>query len=348
MHIFIDESGTFTGVTNQHNISAVGALIIPDIQLAKVERKYRALRSDLPQERGEAKGRLLSEHQVASVVSMLARYQVLFEITAIDMGLHGAADIDEHKRQQAEGLTINVTDAFHPNARAGIFALRRRLEEMTQQLYVQSIVTFDVIETVIRHAVLYYCQRIPRELAAFHWVIDGKDKARITDWESWWSVVVMPMLQTGSLREPMAAIAEGDYSHFDRFRMAIPDYLAPHVPNREAEFGTDLRKLMTEHFRFSSDAEPGLEMVDILANAVRRAMVGNLGIKGWQDIRGLMIHRRTQCLRMVSLTRAESARDTLPYIPVLRHFLEGGRNMLAPRFLRPTAMGRDASCERNS
>ncbi len=207
---------------------------------------------------------------------------------------------------------------------------------MTHQLYVQSMVTFDVIETVIRHAVLYYCQRIPRELAAFHWVIDGKDKSRTTDWESWWSVVVMPMLQTGSLRQPMVAIAEGDYSHFERFRIRIPDYLAAHVSSGADEFGIDVRKLITEHFRFSGEAEPGLEMVDILANAVRRAMVGNLRREGWQNIRDLMIHRRTQCLRMVSLGRTEPVPDALPYIHVLRHFLQGGRNMLAPRFLRQT------------
>ena len=68
-HIFIDEAGTFTGAQNQHNIFVVGALIIPDGHLAKVEKKYRVLSSDLPQEQGEVKGRLLSERPADQILS---------------------------------------------------------------------------------------------------------------------------------------------------------------------------------------------------------------------------------------------------------------------------------------
>ena len=60
MHIFVDESGTFTRSEQQASVSVVGALIIPDVRLAGIEEKYAALRRDLPKDKGEAKGRLLS------------------------------------------------------------------------------------------------------------------------------------------------------------------------------------------------------------------------------------------------------------------------------------------------
>src|SRR5262245_25974319 len=119
---------------------------------------------------------------------------------------------------------------------------------------VQSVSTFELVANVIETATLYYCQRIPKELAAFHWVIDGKGKGSTTDWESWWSMVVMPAIQDRSLKKPMAMLEVGDYSHFHRFEMDIPEYMRLHIPpslRRRNHKTTDLRKLITESFRFS-------------------------------------------------------------------------------------------------
>jgi len=191
VHIFIDESGTFTGSPSQPSVSLVGALVIPDARLARVERQYRALRADLPNDKGEVKGRLLRERDVDFVVTMLARNNVLLEMKAVDMGMHSGAAVAAHQERQAELITERITERHHPNLRAQMEGLRRRLEKMTPQLYVQSAATFELIATVIDHATLFYCQRIPKELAAFHWVIDGKGKGQVTDWESWWSLIVI-------------------------------------------------------------------------------------------------------------------------------------------------------------
>jgi hypothetical protein len=43
MHIFIDESGTFTRLATASSVSTVGALTIPDTQLARVERQYLSI-----------------------------------------------------------------------------------------------------------------------------------------------------------------------------------------------------------------------------------------------------------------------------------------------------------------
>jgi hypothetical protein len=102
MHIFVDETGSFTGIGQSPSISLVGALIIPDSLLDKLERKYAKLRKSFPKdEKGEVKGRLLNEQQIARVVSLLLQHSALFETASIDLGLH-----------TEEGLK-----AFRPNKR---------------------------------------------------------------------------------------------------------------------------------------------------------------------------------------------------------------------------------------
>ena len=51
MHIFIDESGTFTGQdTNTSNPSVVGALVIPEYKMASLASAFARMRLHLPQE----------------------------------------------------------------------------------------------------------------------------------------------------------------------------------------------------------------------------------------------------------------------------------------------------------
>ena len=330
MHIFIDESGTFTQGQNADAVSVVGALIIPEARLARVEEKYAVLRRTLPKEKGEVKGRLLAEADVARVVAMLLRYEVLFEVAAIDLAVHRPEDIVSHQMTQAEGITHNLTEQHSMKTRRHFQDLRTRLERMAPQLYTQAVVTFATVRTIIEHSTIFYAQRHPKELGAFYWVIDGKDRAGITDWEEWWSGVVAMHLQWQSFSNPVANLEGADYSHFARFRGKVSDGLKPNFKGEE--YGVDGGMVTREHFRCSSQPEPGLEMVDILTNAVRRAMTGRLKKPGWGDIRRLMIHRRNEpYIQLVSLRDA-----TVPasYEGVVRHFTERGRSMLTPRFLR--------------
>ena len=229
VHIFIDESGTFTPSPSSSAISLVRALIIPTSESAQLEEKYARLRPQLLKDGNEVKGRQLSESDVASVVTMLRRHDVLLEVTAIDMGMHDTSEIIAHKKAQAAAITGTVPDHAQATKHVQVRRLRQRLEAISPQLYVQSVLTFDLIERVIEHGTMYYSQRRPRELDAFRWVIDAKGKGRITEWEDWWSFFVMPVLQSKSLRRPMKIFAEGDYSHFHRLSIEAPDHLKPHT-----------------------------------------------------------------------------------------------------------------------
>jgi hypothetical protein len=107
LRIFIDESGSFTGY-HTRSISAVGALAIPDGKLDFIEKKYAKIRTHLPIEKGQVKGRLLNEQQVNEVVTMLSRNNVLFEIAVVDLGFHNETDVQNYKQQHLDGMLARV------------------------------------------------------------------------------------------------------------------------------------------------------------------------------------------------------------------------------------------------
>ena len=324
MHVFIDESGSFTGYHDQ-SISVVGALSIPDGKLNFIKQKYAQLRSRLPLENGEVKGRLLSENQVNDVVTMLARNDVLFELTALDLGFHKESDVIAYKKKHAEGMLARV-ELFREPDRQQVERACHQIFATSLPLYLQAITTFEVLHSIINHVPFYFAQRQPHELASFRWVVDGKEPNKVTNWEMWWSWYARGALANMSRRWPAPLLEGADYSFYDRFRRKI---------DGETELVTDVA-LMLADLRFSAAVEPGLELADIVVNATRRALVGSLDEAGWRNIPQLMIHRREPYIQFISLRQDGNDMIRHPsYGGIVRQFFSsGGRLMLAPRFLR--------------
>ena len=105
-----------------------------------------------------------------------------------------------------------------------------------------------------------------------------------------------------------------------------------HMKSMQIIMSQTLRLLMKEAFRFSSDPEPGLELVDIVTNATRRALMGHLGSAGWLSLPRLMIHNsREQYINLIALSELPANRPQPPYSEVLAQgFRTGGRSMLTP------------------
>jgi hypothetical protein len=119
-----------------------------------------------------------------------------------------------------------------------------------------------------------------------------------------------------------------DFSFFDRFRGEPPQR------DRDELQGIDVSLLLAD-LRFSSDAEPGLELVDIVVNATRRALIGSLAETGWRGIPGLMIHRKEPYIKFLILAKNADTLRRPAYARIVNdNFSRGGRLMLAPRFLR--------------
>lgn len=332
MHIFIDESGTFrSDPVRRASPSAVGALVVPSRSVTGFEKLYGRLRKRLPKIKHEVKGRLLSETQVGDVVDVLKKVGCLFEVAVVDLGLHSEKELLSHRSRQAEAITANLTKEHAPLLVEQVWELRRQLEATSLQLYVQSVVLNEVIYNVLNHADNYFAFRFPSELGAYHWVLDAKDRDKTTPWEAWWENTVLAMIQSKTMRKPLIMAEGADYSYHERFRANVPEYLHPHVNDPDGGHFFDPRPVMKESFRFSSSPELGLEVADILTNALRRSLAGNFSRAGWIRLRELMIHRRRQYIGLVYLGSAQTVPSPL-YRNVLRDFMSGGRSMLPRKY----------------
>jgi hypothetical protein len=161
-------------------------------------------------------------------------------------------------------------------------------------------------------------------------VIDAKgDRDAPTKWEKWWSEFVMPRLQNDAIKEPFNQIPIGDYSHMKRFEGELSPFWREMVKhsNRDAP-AMNLGRILGESIRFSKQPEPGLEMVDIITNATRRALVGNLGRRGWIKIPTLMIHTsEPHYVKMLALQHEPKGTVRRPYAKTLLQFSRTGRVM---------------------
>jgi hypothetical protein len=318
VHVFIDESGSFTGF-HSASISVVGALAIPDQKIAPIKTRYAKIRARLPLEKGEVKGRLLNERQIDEVVTFLARNEVLFEGTVLDLGMHTEQAVLDYKKNHGEVMLTKV-GRFRQDVRPEIEKASRQILEMSVPLYLQALTTFDVLHRLIGHITMYFCQRRPAELGAFTWIVDGKDPVSVTKWETWWSHFGQGALATMSKTQPAPRLPIGDYSFYDRFRI-IGD---------NDERGTDL-KLLLKDIRFSTKPDEGLEFVDILANAIRRTLTGKLKKRGWKNIHRLMVHRNEPYLQFILLGDGESVLKHVSYEQVVNEgFSSKGKAMLTP------------------
>jgi hypothetical protein len=326
MHIFIDESGSFSGYHNQ-SVSVVGALAIPDGKLDLIKRKYAKIRARFPLENGEVKGRQLDERQIDEVVTMLARNDAIFEISALDLGFQKESDLVERKRKHAEEMSARAARFREPD-RQLVENACRQISDTSLPLYLQSIVTFEVLHSIINYVPTYFAQRQPKELGTFTWVIDGKESIKVTNWEMWLSWYARGALATMSIGRPAPTIEGADYSYYRRFDGP------PRLDEKDELRGTDTKLLLAD-LRFSSETEPGLELVDIVVNATRRALIGSLGEAGWHNIPKLMIHRNEPYIKLIILAEGGDEIHHPPYARIVNtHFSAGGRPMLTASIMR--------------
>jgi hypothetical protein len=322
MHIYIDESGTFTIPTiKKQSVSCVVALIVPDRDYEAVIESYNKLRSFWGYD-GEVKGSSLNENQISDVILMLNQYDVLVEICCMDSGLHSEAQVGEFKELQARKIEDSVTNRHQPSLIKDVKAQANYLRLMANQLFLQSFCTIYLIKQVLQTSTLYYSQRIPSELKEFNWIVDRKD-LKITRYEKWWSSMILPFLQSMSLQQPLLVSEKGDYSYFRRFEVRLdelPDHLKSDFKGNVPPpyFFDDIKKIMNESFIFENSGDfEGLQLVDIIANAFRRATNQKLKKDCWEKLGKLIVYKRDQSVQTL-IFNAKLAKPT-DSLKVLNH-----------------------------
>lgn len=329
MHIFIDESGIFKrDLSKPQSIACVGAAIVPGHALAGVERGYRRLAEGWPRsDKGEVKGRLLGERHVADLCALLAPAGVLFAASVMDMNLIEDAAIDRHRAGQAARFTEGLADAQGGQAAADARRRRRTLERMHRQLYAQAVALTDVAWKALRIGRLCCGAADPGACAHVRWVIDAKEKRRRTRYERWWRNSVAPLLHARSLHEPAAGPAGGGDP---ALRHDGPGGPMPVGPTPDGE-GPDARAdnlaavSGADMVFATAEAHVGLQIADILTNALRRALMGHLRPAGWRPLGSLTVGRPEGAIALLQLAPRQG-RARRPYAQVIEELNRSGRS----------------------
>jgi hypothetical protein len=209
LHIFIDEGGTFIPATGW---AVVCSLAIPHREIGPARREINRVSWDWPRKGGELKGGILRPTHLQSLVEVLFRHDALMHACAIDVSREDAARVDQHKAGQCDGITKHLTPEHYPDLVREVWDLRRVLEGMSRQLYIQCVMMKELVRIASEEVTLYFAQRRPRELAKFEWTIDAKDPRRITSQEKWWRETLAPLLESASRREPFVFVKDAGSS----------------------------------------------------------------------------------------------------------------------------------------
>lgn len=333
MEIFIDEGGQFIQTSGW---SVVCALALPDREVGPARRKLAYLTRDWPKApTGELKGGSLDANHLKALVDLLFARDALMHAVAVDMSMENSERLKSHKQKQCEFLTAFLTPQHHANLVAQVRALRRTLEAMPTQLYVQSVLMSELTSITIERITMYFAQRRPRELGHFRWTIDAKDPCRITTQEKWWRDTLGPLQESRSSRKPLGRVDDPDFDYrfFDKAYEFEKKMWYPDKPS-EIITGYDIRKILSDQISFKDlRSDILLQAIDILTNFLRRLLIGRVTDPAIAQTLGrLQIHQRPakgvyQSIHLLTLT-TDGRSEQSQLGRMLKRMSLAGRSML--------------------
>jgi Protein of unknown function (DUF3800) len=342
MHIYIDESGSFTTFQgSRSSISCVAALVIPKSVHDRLLIDFQTLIQAWGFTNSEIKGRQLSERHFDETISTVYNTQRAFlRIAAIDMGIHTQAMIKDHQKRQAERLRGPMDGRFSPSLVEQVYAVASQIQTLSPQLYVELVLLTQLVVSVIQTSTLVFSQLEPPALSCFSWRIDAKDR-RLTKHEELWKTLVLPFIQSQTLRSQMIFMREGNYSYFTPFENAdlpmAPDYLRDAVAQPSETFSSfSVNRIMADLEFVDSHSSLGVQLVDVLASCFRRASNQRLQRQGWQNLGKIIVRdpRTDLALEIGSLSdgvpRFYPFQD-MPYAQTLDEIAKTSRGYLIRR-----------------
>jgi Protein of unknown function (DUF3800) len=328
------------------SFSLVLALIIPSEIEKDLFDEFLRLRDSWLSPNPEVKGSSLNESQATQIISLLLKHDALVQFIALDASTHPNSLVEDFKNKQADAVTAGITRKHHPNMVLQLYQLGEAVRTMPNQLFLQAFATWLLIIKTIREGTLYYVQRKPEDLGDISWTIDRKDRA-ITQMEETWSTLILPLIEKAFAREPMISIKGEDYSSFNArygFTEATADpemlrhiswlrsvYGEPTRPKNPMQ-GIDVNRLLTEQRTFQDSRDSlGLQLSDMLAAILRRAINDRLQLAGWKDFGGLLIRHWQAGDGFIQLGTGDSNSMSSHAEKVCHALHDKGKDMLADR-----------------
>jgi hypothetical protein len=198
------------------------ALTVPSTYKVKLFDEFQELSLELPSEDGEIKGRLFDENQMASVHALLAKYDCVVEINAIDLGIHTDEQLTEYQTAICKAIAGWATEDRPEEFKKRVAEIAAALRKPKSPLFVESFLLMVLIPRILDVSMNYYARRLPRELKSYHWVIDAKEKF-VTDFEKAWYTTIFSSVEHQSKQTPFQPIENGDYSYLQPYYLLPPE-----------------------------------------------------------------------------------------------------------------------------
>jgi hypothetical protein len=327
MRIYIDEAGPFVvpPATKAHSYSLALSLTIPSVGERQLLYEFLRLRDSWPKQEIEVKGSKLNEHQAGQLIDLVSQHDVLANFFTIDMVYHGDHVVSDFKARLADSLTENLTVAHHPSVVTHLHAQANATRAMSNQLFLQAFLTIELILQVLQETTAYYVQRIPSELGEIAWFIDRKNRT-VTQMEQLWTTLILPVGETRFARSPFQTLQGEDYSHFyARYGFTastVDEKMARHLdwmrathgirPLEDGKPGLNAKLLLSGQREFLDSRDTlGLQLADMLATILRRALNDHLQFLGWKDFGKLLLRRSEPGSAFLQLGTAPDAPNTL-------------------------------------
>lgn len=277
MNVYIDESGSFVFHPKEGSWSVVVAVCCPESSRKSIFGVVNQLRRKHGNPGGEVKLPKLGERAYLRFLEELSSHEFVMFASATDSGLNSPDRVQAHQLAAVEDIRSNIPRMKFEGGRIGTALLADQLESLSPQLYVQLVTQIDLAYDVIARAINFYVQRKPVSLREFRWRVDQKNTSK-TVFEEVFEKMAPPLLQARSIREPMMYIRQFDYRDLAAYEFAPgkgPDYLQTEYGLPPMD-GLNVQKLFRGNLKFvDSVASEGVQVADLLASGLRRALKGN-------------------------------------------------------------------------
>jgi hypothetical protein len=310
MFIYIDESGSFAYPKSpHHSYACAGALTIPERRHSAVLTGFKKLKRTWRRQGEEIKGREMNEKQIAQVIDLLHQYGVKFHACVTDMLHNPPSLLTCRKEEQAERLFANITEKHQASLVRQTEEIAEKMRKLPNQLFLQLCMMIELVNAHLRDMIIYFAHEDPYELGSFRWVADQKHYKKTT-YEHLWMELLVPFIHgrqfSADVGSKIVTLEGGNYDYCKRFFKRIdkwPDHLPERSPGLHQKKDIeviDIKGILKESFTLADSAKkPGLQLADVVTNALRRALMGNLQHDGWTALGALMFRWKDKSVRLV-------------------------------------------------
>lgn len=318
MHIYADESGTFSATQDPNSFCVVTSYVVPErsrklaercLLEAKLAAGFRA--SD------EVKGKHFGEARYFAFLECLGRIEGTVLATVTNMALNQNAA--RKKEEQAVAIEANIPKMLHEEGRKLVGSLASDIRKLSDQQFVELNCRVHMVWDVIRLATLYYVQRVPATLSAFRWVFDQKDR-KPNHFERAFTDLLAPLTQTLALSSPFQSLEGADYSSFERFfrHGPAPEWLPVQaLEGHDTGRLIDANKVWYERLQFvDSTSSLGVQVADLVSNGILRCLRGRFADndQAAELLGGLMVVRERGMPTLGLLSLADTEANAAPEV----------------------------------